>query len=871
MDKLVRWTRTSLITLLVLLLCIAPGQPRAKNSYVEQLNQALASHNAQAGLLAAWHLQATPGDLAESFPILIDALDDPDWRVRWLSAQALSSCVSGLKPEQIADPPEYFYTPPHISLTSRLWKNMKDPEPEGRRAAAQALLACAPAIYKLESRPDYGNLGSFLAALGDQEPEVRSAMVSLAVFWLQRQPRQFDGGIHVQQQENDRHARYRRVFLQDLAVYANEKIDFEAAKRALRERGEAQFAAAIESLEVERIVEKERRRAIHQIFRDASGVSAAVFAGMLESDNFTQVEAGLGALAWVWPEGKEAVPFLVSYLDAGPGPYTSQVLRVIHGLGPGAGPEAALAIAPYLKIRKYADSANGALESMDTALALVVRMEAMPYKFDQYGKSEREAVISLFGSLKPQEWNDAGVFLEIYRQSPKYTSGQTPTLMRRVAAQGIKDIGAGCLSYLTELIELARDEPVSGKNLEHILSTLMECYKADPSVRPQIHGLFFGETRKAGIIGLVEGELLGYYADGDLLRKALHKQMGYLRMLRYRPSLMADPEFAKEAVPIITGYLNHDREGAAPNLHELHLALSYLEDPGHGVVLAFVKQIPKDKHRCNELIEVIIETGFDCAPYFSELLHDDRGYGYDSVTYTLLRLGPTAGGVAPDLVKVVLDETEDIQRRSSFAAALAKVGPQGLVDPKGMLTMLKDVYKLNPHPVEERDAKIDYRVVTKKERRLFDELKGIDRFAKALEEVIAAIGEPGVEELIRAANGGYNVAQAMYGSTSRYFNPEYDIRLRRQALVILGEVGPAAKDAVPFFLKLLANPRQGYGGAWYSKDPSIISCIAVEALGKVGVASDEVLLALLDAADSDDPELRNAAVEALNRLADSKE
>ena len=96
------------------------------------------------------------------------------------------------------------------------------------------------------------------------------------------------------------------------------------------------------------------------------------------------------------------------------------------------------------------------------------------------------------------------------------------------------------------------------------------------------------------------------------------------------------------------------------------------------------------------------------------------------------------------------------------------------------------------------------------------------------------------------------------------------MRLRRRAVVMLGGIGPAAAPAVPVILARVDSPQQsdaGWFGFYTAERSAAYSMAAIEALGRIGDDSDEVVLALLDAADAGDAQVRACAVEALVRLA----
>jgi HEAT repeat protein len=81
--------------------------------------------------------------------------------------------------------------------------------------------------------------------------------------------------------------------------------------------------------------------------------------------------------------------------------------------------------------------------------------------------------------------------------------------------------------------------------------------------------------------------------------------------------------------------------------------------------------------------------------------------------------------------------------------------------------------------------------------------------------------------------------------------------LQKQIAYTLGEIGPAAKDAVPQLIELLKS----------SKDPEgFLNVVAADALGKIGPAASNAVPALIVALKSDDVRLPTRAEDALGNI-----
>jgi hypothetical protein len=125
----------------------------------------------------------------------------------------------------------------------------------------------------------------------------------------------------------------------------------------------------------------------------------------------------------------------------------------------------------------------------------------------------------------------------------------------------------------------------------------------------------------------------------------------------------------------------------------------------------------------------------------------------------------------------------------------------------------------------------------------------IAKLSKGDREYIASLvktkGKPDDEKQKEAVYQGKTVSQWVEALKDK------DDRTRRGAAIALGQIGPAAKDAVPALIEVLKD-----------KDDRVRN-YAASALGKIGPAA---VPALMEALKDKDINVRNAAVRALGQI-----
>ncbi len=135
----------------------------------------------------------------------------------------------------------------------------------------------------------------------------------------------------------------------------------------------------------------------------------------------------------------------------------------------------------------------------------------------------------------------------------------------------------------------------------------------------------------------------------------------------------------------------------------------------------------------------------------------------------------------------------------------------------------------------------------------------------AIATTICQIGEAGVPSLLLGLKNNDNRVRSMAAIGLAVVAPEVarkkanpillkdlrhrQIRRQREAVLALGDMGPAAKPAVPGLLKALERARRAQRGSvekFKSEDYEYLRAEVVEALGKIRLANNETVGALIE-------------------------
>ena len=341
---------------------------------------------------------------------------------------------------------------------------------------------------------------------------------------------------------------------------------------------------------------------------------------------------------------------------------------------------------------------------------------------------------------------------------------------------------------------------------------------------------------------------------------------------------MTDRVFAEKALPEIIKHLSNGRY-VSPSAGSLVSAARFVDAPSQVLLDTLAMHIGSQHHERDEIINGIIQLSPGSAGVFTRMLDSEDYSDRYNGALGLQALGdPGARTAVPRLLHLVMDESLTIDQSKHFAWVLSTIGLEDEATPDEMIQLLKGIYALNPKSLSEDSRSEIYYTHNSGMQSALREMDAAAQMANSIERLVASLGATAVEPLVSAAGGLYNIDPVQWGSTKQYSNPGWDSQLRLRSIAMLGMVGPEAESALPFLVKTLKENvgKLDYYSTWglYGDKidvPSNRARLAAEALGRIGVASDEVILALLNAANMDDPDLRSTAVAALERLSSRTE
>jgi serine/threonine protein kinase/HEAT repeat protein/Tfp pilus assembly protein PilZ len=211
----------------------------------------------------------------------------------------------------------------------------------------------------------------------------------------------------------------------------------------------------------------------------------------------------------------------------------------------------------------------------------------------------------------------------------------------------------------------------------------------------------------------------------------------------------------------------------------------------------------------------------EAIPDLVGALKDESRFVRAAAAAALGAMGPSAKDVVPDLVGALRDENANVRWRA--AAALGEIGPEARAAIPALLSALED-----------RDVSTT------------------DAVALALEKVIGKpepSPQPRPEPPIPEAPGTADLGSLILSLTT-----DDDQSVRWRAAAALGDMGPAAKEAIPALT-----------GALEDKD-NTVRCEAARALGRMDSAAKEAVPALAAALRDEDEVLRHHAAAALGLI-----
>ena len=209
--------------------------------------------------------------------------------------------------------------------------------------------------------------------------------------------------------------------------------------------------------------------------------------------------------------------------------------------------------------------------------------------------------------------------------------------------------------------------------------------------------------------------------------------------------------------------------------------------------------------------QALLKIGLAAVPHLIQALKTGQRPLRRRAAEVLGKMGPAAKAAVPELIRTLKEEKGGL--RAAAAKALGGIGPvtKGVIP--ALIQALRDGPSYEPGSGSIRPVR-----------------SGAD-------DVLLKMQDQAVPALIRVVN-----------------DPADEARVRREAVRLLGWIGPAAKAAVPTLLKTLD-----------STDPSMRQQV-VDSLGRIGPVTKEVVPALLKALADEENGVRYHAAEALGSI-----
>jgi HEAT repeat protein len=321
---------------------------------------------------------------------------------------------------------------------------------------------------------------------------------------------------------------------------------------------------------------------------------------------------------------------------------------------------------------------------------------------------------------------------------------------------------------------------------------------------------------------------------------------------------------SRPALPVLIEALGDRDEGVR------HATVSAIEQNGIAAI-PLLKQALKHKSadvragaaRC---LGILRENAGNILPDLIPLLSDVDEEVRIRAAFSIARMGAAGKEGVPHLIKLLKDKRNGEQLREAIALALGEIGPEA----REGIPVLLEAMKEGDRAVAIYATDTLGRIGAEDKRVIPALIKGLKerrtpRVRERAAEALGRIGPPAREAIP-------TLIDALKDSVKGQVIIEE--RLLANAVSALGQMGGEAKPALPLILKAARNeyqhPHSRCKVGSYDSVAIEIRTTALEALGNIGVQTEEVMKCLRDGKEDADSSVNRAAEMALTRLTEQK-
>lgn len=792
----------------------------------------LQQHNQQAHLLALWRLgqpDAAASLSADQARALYRALDDDeDWRVRWLAAEALAEARRTAIASGTAAADDINQRAHYLNYSLDNWLN--DEAQPVREAAARAVATQQGSEHTRVSR-------EMIAALGDESALVCEPIASHVGRIIVANPEVISSLLWQYMRADSDPYEKAEGYLDGYVISG--RSDVEPGRALLAEHvRELQccqslicraFKQAGEAAMPELLKQWDEQPRLHEpILRiwSSMGTSAAAAGPRLEP-----VLADLDSPLWwdaAWAAQRIAAP------------NREQLAQLML---------------PRVCCEKPSWSVIDTLERLGP-LPDSVAQSVIDYIPEIEGRDQQD-LIRMLAAIGPHSERVFRFLTELAQDDG------VPEEARATALHSLALIArVGNLETARFVIQITAEDE---KQRSSIIHTLL--YDDQLLGQPEIVALLVNETGALEVAlkqpKLLELPALKAQAGQEVLAEITDPKTPPARIIRVAsllPSLdLALPPGAEET--LWAQYEHADPSSGSGNDYVRALARLY---PARARAL-YLEICDSDQYRDRAFSGNLLDgLGAECKPLLPVLV--DQLIGAEAAE----KLQEVFAGEAvlefDKGVSANYDQDFDLFRRYRLVKAIAACGSDASPFAPQLLWALKRAYyERESEPIPEKVLKLPK---AQREQLIRHSHRHTDLLIEALIEAVSSVGPEALPAVLQAANGSMNDGAVWYGSSADYLNPEHDRRLRTTALQLAGELGTGRADVAQLFIR--RRTEEWYWSTSVTRGDELdvqrlLVCVA--GLGQVGVANDEVILALLNSAQDENPEVQAVAVASLRKLA----